>query len=308
MSIYIQKLLEARAASRELRSTKGTEESPITGKETRFVPTAKQEAGLSDKAKRKLASHRRRLAARTQDVASDAEQYTAQFKKGSSMKESVYARIGRNYINEYAFIPALAAIGRGALVAGRAVGGAALRAGKEAAKAGVKAVKQTAKVTKPFLMGDPKTGKGGYFNVASAKLSDKDTGLKASLDRTRAEIADKRNKRQQQLDRQALEQERQAMVKPSMQSESKKFKHPLTAKFLSYRQGKQTEKASKELERTNKKPTKFDKKVNKLMGKKKYSDQTPADMWREIHGNAKKGVEKYKAKRDAQLKKDEEGD
>ncbi len=44
------------------------------------------------------------------------------------------------------------------------------------------------------------------------------------------------------------------------------------------------------------------------MGKARYSDQTPAQMWREIHGNAKKGLEDYKAKRDAQLKKDEEGD
>ena len=307
MSIYIQKLLEARAASRELRSTKGSEHSSITGKETRFVPTAKQEAGLSDKAKRKLASHRRRLAARTQDIASSAEHYTAQFKKGSSMKESVYLRIGKNYINEGVFaavLPALAAVGRGALAAGQAVG----RAGLKAAKAGVKATKATAKAAKPFFTGDLKTGRGGYFKVAGAQLSNKDTGLKASLEKTRAEMAEKRKEKQYQLDRQAQEQERLATIKPSMQSESKKFKHPLTAKFLAYRKGKQTEKASKELERTTKKPTKFDKKVNKLMGKKKYSDETPAQMWREIHGNAKKGVEEYKAKRDAQLKKDEEGD
>lgn len=296
MSIYIQKLLEARAASRELRSTKGSEHSPITGKETRFVPTAKQEAGLSDKAKRKLDSHRKRLAARTQDVASSAEHYTAQFKKGSSMKESVYLRLGRNYMNEGIFaavLPTLQAVGR----AGLKAGGAVLKAGGKAYR-----------TTKPFFTGDPKTGRGGYLNVASAKLSHRDTGLKASLEKTRAEMADKRNRRQQQLDRQAQEQERLAMVKPSMQSESKRFKHPLTAKFLAYRQGKQTEKASKELERTTKKPTKFDKKVNKLMGKKKYSDQTPADMWREIHGNAKKGLKSYTDARDAQLKKDEEGD
>jgi hypothetical protein len=195
MSIYIERLLEARAASRELRSTKGTEESPITGKETRFVPTAKQEAGLSDKAKRKLASHKKRLAARTQDVASDAEEQSKAFKSGSSMKDSTaYTQVGRklfeNKMKE-------------------------LRASYER------------------VHGKPAT-----------KISGKTAGSKAS----------------------------------------------------------------DALERTKKTPDKFDKKVTKLMGKKKYSDQTPADMWREIHGNAKKGVEEYKAKRDAQLKKDEEGD
>ena len=186
MSIYIERLLEARAASRELRSTKGSEHSPITGKETRFVPTAKQEAGLSDKAKRKLASHKKRLAARTQDVASDAEEQSKAFKSGSSMKESLQRSLSRLF------------------------------------------------------------------------------------------------------------------------SEAKRFKHPKTAKFLAYRQGKQTEKASKELERTTRTPDKFEKKVDKLMGKKKYNTQTPSEMWREIHGNAKKGVEEYKGKRDAQERADAE--
>jgi hypothetical protein len=88
MSIYIQKLLEARAASRELRQTKGTEDSPITGKETRFVPTSSQEEKLSLRARLKLASHRGRLAKRTQDVADDAEEQNASYRKGSSMKES----------------------------------------------------------------------------------------------------------------------------------------------------------------------------------------------------------------------------
>lgn len=100
MSIYIQKLLEARAASRELRQTKGTEDSPITGKETRFVPTSSQEKKLSPRARLKLASHRRRLAKRTQDVADDAEGQSASYRKGSSMKESVYMEIGYRIVNE----------------------------------------------------------------------------------------------------------------------------------------------------------------------------------------------------------------
>ena len=195
MSIYIERLLEARAASRELRSTKGSEYSPITGKETRFVPTAKQEAGLSDKAKRKLASHKKRLAARTQDVASDAEEQSKAFKSGSSMKDSTsYTQIGRKLFEN--------------------------------------------------------------------KMKE----LKASYERVHGKPATK-----------------------------------ISGKTAG-------SKASDALERTKKTPDKFDKKVNKLMGKKKYSDQTPADMWREIHGNAKKGLKSYTDARDAQLKKDEEGD
>jgi hypothetical protein len=186
---------EAKAASRELKATKGTEDSPITGKETRFVPTSAQEKSLSSRAKLKLASHRKRLASRTQDVADDAEEQSKKFRAGSSMKDSTnYQQIGRKLFEN--------------------------------------------------------------------KMKE----LKASYERVHGKPATK-----------------------------------ISGKTAG-------SKASDALERNKKTPDKFDKKVNNLLGKKTYSTQTNADMWREIHGNAKKGLKRYTDARDAQLKKDEEGD
>jgi len=321
MSIYIQKLIEAKAASRELRQTKGTEDSSITGKETRFVPTSKQEAALSPRARLKLASHKRRLAKRTQDMADDAEEQSASYRKGSSMKESnegekkkpkssqeeakerlerkrkmwqdrrerweaykksqpkpppkdegikdwsEYRRIGMIIAEAVPVVAALGALGRGALAgAGRvagAVGRTALNAGK---------------------------------TYVRNKIADK---AQQGFDRFSA--FRKKPAPQPGVPPEEDEEEVSSQQGSAGVTESKKYKHPSTAKFLAYR-------ASQAIERTEKKPTKFSKKVNKLMGKAKYSDETPAQMWREIHGNAKKGLEDYKAKRDAQLKKDEEED
>jgi len=335
MSIYIQKLIEAKAASRELRPTKGTEETPITGVESRFVPSRDEEKKLSPRARLKLASHRRRLAKRLQDVADDADEQSNAFKKGSSMKESNEGKKNKPtkpWYNTTVKPPkpeppkssqeqAMEREQRRRKTwEDRRNRWRAYKISQPKPPPKDEDIKESwasiGSAANRFLFGATKKvrGKnvrtGGLIPTAVGKLSDRDTGWRASMDKANAETRETIARREQERAKQAAEQERLGMPKPSMQSESKKYKHPLTAKFLAYRKGKQTEKASKALERTEKKPTNFSKKVDKLMGKKRYSDETPAEMWREIHGNAKKGLEAYKAKRDAQdradAKKEEE--